>query len=482
MNTILSSAFLDIINETMGICPRKKTGSLHYSKSKRKPVPNKVSPAKSKHINKKIESSVSVEKRIKAPLSLSDLSDEDVEGLNHDWEIDLWSKADLDWSNEARELKELHSKMKEQNSKYLQNPIKQHCPDLTEDFLFGFFKTLRLVDRNISRIDEHSKRLCNLEELSLTGNLIDSFDGRNLPQDIQILHLNANRLTACPDISSLKSLIHFGIGYNLIHSLANFNATANLISLDLSGNALCDLADTMKILECVPNLQILALLRNPLYFIEGYRKIVISKLPRLIVLDDINVSISERSNTIQETIITPPASPEISLLLSLKEMTGVKQFVVEEPADNRPADEIVLHFEAVFDSYNNAKFMCSDSITWVPDMIDVASSHAISFPVTKAARDTFKGTLTLKMFQKRYTFNPVPDENLLSLNSLVEGNLASRPPSSKPAVRAGSPKKEAARPITPKKDAGKKGPTDKGKKLAPGKGKKEDDVCKVPCF
>ncbi|KAJ3023348.1 UNVERIFIED_CONTAM: Leucine-rich repeat-containing protein 43 [Siphonaria sp. JEL0065] len=195
MEANVSNAFLAVLNETMGILPTKIKSE---SKAKKKVLvqavrQNKVAPVNAKPISNSRTDSGKAASRAKAPLILEDLEDEDAEGLIQDWEIDLWAKADLDWSNEAAELKAIHSKSKEKKSSTKANTQVHNI--FSEDYIFGFFKTLRLVDKKICRIDEDVQKLRNLKELSLTGNLIESFEGRNLPQDIQILHLNANKLS-----------------------------------------------------------------------------------------------------------------------------------------------------------------------------------------------------------------------------------------------------------------------------------------------
>ncbi|ORY36157.1 outer arm dynein light chain 1 [Rhizoclosmatium globosum] len=461
----------------MGIAPEKsksRTSPIKKKECVKAVRPNKISPLapKAKTLNNRTDSG-KAHVRAKAPLTLEDLKDEDAEGVTQDWEIDLWAKADLDWSNEAAELKQLHHKFKNTSTSQL-DPNDRAI--FSEDFIFGFFKTLRLVDKKISRIDEDAKKLRNLKELSLTGNLIESFESRNLPHDLQILHLNANKLTNCPNISELQSLLHFGASYNIIKSIDGFKAPASLISLDLSGNELCDLQETVNALAYIPNLQILALFRNPLFLIEGYRKTVVSKVSRLAVLDEVNVSISERTTGPEvstDTIISPAATPEIILMIKLQEMTGLFPPIIDEPADSRPPDEILYFFEAIFNGYNNARLVCSDPIPWAQDMMDIASTYCVSFPVTKAVRDAFDGKMSLKLYQKRYTFVPVLNEAMLSTMSMAEGSKpGTRPGSSMRPVSGG--KKDAPRAASPKKDAGKKGVADKGKKGA--KGKKDDDI------
>ncbi|KAJ3234098.1 Leucine-rich repeat-containing protein 43 [Chytriomyces hyalinus] len=473
----LSSEFLTVLDSTTGIQPviASNVPTTRHKKPRGQTNNAASVSAASKKLDRK-EGSEQKQKSDGGICSSSAAEIEDSETVIQDWEIDLWAHANLDWSDEAPDLKSLHSKMRTEDS----NPAKKKNA-LTSDFVFGFFKSLRLVDKGISIVDEASKKFRNLKELSLTGNLIHEFDAENLTQDLQVLHLNANKLLKCPDVSSLTSLLHLGIGFNSIDSILSFNPSKTLMSLDLSGNDLCNLVETANVLESIPNLQILALLRNPLYFIESYRKSIVAKLPKLTVLDDINVSVSERSSTSapsdQSTVVSPPpvASEDILLLISLQEMTGLQAPSIEPPTDSRPPDEITFHFEASLSAYsnNNSLFSCSEPVAWTPDLLDVASSVIVTLPITKMARDAFLGPITLKLFQRRYSHTPVLSGSALNLSATDRPGTGNSTYSKAAASRPVSPSKPAAAAAPTKKG----GAPEKGKKLgAAGKGKKEEEV------
>ncbi|KAJ3406060.1 Leucine-rich repeat-containing protein 43 [Chytriomyces hyalinus] len=477
----LSAEFLAVLDSTTGIRPVNASNLSATRREKPRRQTNKASAsAASKKLARK-GNGAHAQKNDGGIHSSRAAESEDSEAVSQDWEIDLWAHANLDWSDEAPDLKAIHSKMRTDES----NPAKKknaRVQDLTHDFVFGFFKSLRLVDKGICLVDEASKKFRNLKELSLTGNLIHEFDAQNLTQDLQVLHLNANKLLTCPDVSSLTSLLHLGIGFNSIDSILNFTPSKTLMSLDLSGNDLCNLVETANVLESIPNLQILALLRNPLYFIESYRKSIVAKLPKLTVLDDINVSVNERSSTATPSDQSPAVSPspivseDILLLISLQEMTGLQAPTIEPPTDSRPPDEISFHFEASISAYsnNNSLFSCSEPVVWTPDLLDLASSVIVKLPITKMARDAFLGPITLKLFQCRYTHTPVLSGSALNLSATERPGTGNSAYSKAAVSRPVSPSKPAAAAAAPAK---KGGATDKGKKLgAAGKGKKEEEV------
>ncbi|KAJ3101701.1 Leucine-rich repeat-containing protein 43 [Phlyctochytrium planicorne] len=161
----------------------------------------------------------------KVPLTLSDLLDEDAEGVFDDCQVDTTSEATLDWSDEAHALKELkyekdrkaklrvNTKLAEVNKQLqelvlrgqasasslnsakemMQNASDSARGTFTEDFLYDYFETLRLVNLGIGAIDPATLKFKNIKELSLTGNLISQI--ANLPEELQILHVNANWIT-----------------------------------------------------------------------------------------------------------------------------------------------------------------------------------------------------------------------------------------------------------------------------------------------
>ncbi|KAJ3073988.1 Leucine-rich repeat-containing protein 43, partial [Quaeritorhiza haematococci] len=307
-------------------------------------------------------------------------------------EVDLWQGADLSWSQEAKSFKALYRQEKSRASVVATNPdsslSKQqpHPPALPKDlslplrcqkphpslapkpkkklpskptslsaanpvvigeeFALSYFKTLRLVDRKIDDIGKDlGARMSNLRELSLTGNNVAGVDAASLPKKIEILHLNANRISDCPDLSELQHLIHLGLGYNFISGLSPSTSNASksesespqttlppaqqpqphpihawfpaqtLKSLDLSFNELTDLDETVSILSSAKRLKILALVGNPIFLLERYRTTVLESLPTVTILDDI-----DRSAPIPKPSLTGSAVGEPTVTISEEKM------------------------------------------------------------------------------------------------------------------------------------------------------------------
>ncbi|EDO44581.1 predicted protein [Nematostella vectensis] len=161
--------------------------------------------------------------------------------------------VDCTWSSEATTLREIAVK----------NPEK-----LTNSFVLSHFKSLRIVDKKVTEIDEGLLNFKNLQQLTLSANLISLVDSQRLPKCLKELELSANKIS---DISSLcrnpPPLIHLGLGYNQITSISGHMtplAWRHLLSLDLSCNNLPDLYSTINTLKTLPKLRNLVMQGNPL--------------------------------------------------------------------------------------------------------------------------------------------------------------------------------------------------------------------------
>ncbi|XP_053375749.1 leucine-rich repeat-containing protein 43-like isoform X3 [Mercenaria mercenaria] len=190
---------------------------------------------------------------------------------------------DYSWSQEARQLREISVK----------------SPWLIDDnFVLSYFKTLRIVGKNVTYIDSNLLKFKNLEELTLSCNLISEIDSRCLPSNLKVLEACANEVS---DLSSLcakpPKLIHLGLGYNKLSFIGDYltgQYWPQLLSLDLSNNNLSDLLDVVRKLSSLPKLRNLVLQGNPLSLIPGYRGYTVDSLRKLSILDDIMISADER--------------------------------------------------------------------------------------------------------------------------------------------------------------------------------------------
>lgn len=189
---------------------------------------------------------------------------------------------DYSWSEEAEELRQISVK-----SPWL----------IDSQFVLNHFRTLRIVDKGVTEVDDRLLQLQNLQELTLTANFIQNVSSKHLPQTLQVLELCANEISyidgLCEQPPPLK---HLGLGYNKINFIDDF-ITADfwpeLLSLDLSNNNLTDLLDIVRKLSSLPKLRNLILIGNPLSLIPGYRGYTIDSMRNLSLLDDIRISADE---------------------------------------------------------------------------------------------------------------------------------------------------------------------------------------------
>ncbi|KAJ3164164.1 Leucine-rich repeat-containing protein 43 [Irineochytrium annulatum] len=476
----LTSTFRAILNETIGIRLHEHDASdskLGVMRQNLPPLPSLLPAAKpvdDSDVKKPKNRTDSAFDTValhtpKIPLSVADLLDEEAEGVWEDWEVDLWSREPMSWSDEAQQLKALQMRRDQiarlefkkleaefdKRAKELvlrgqlpSNTVRERADDqrttFTDDFVFAFFKSLRLVDRGIKTMDAETERFKNLSELSITGNLLQRLE--HLPANLAILHANANHLTSCPDLSRLSKLVHVGIGYNHIKSLNHVDSPApdiwlapQLTSIDLAGNELTNIDETVT--------------RNPISLLKVYRQIVLSKLKGLILFDEQTVTAAERVLQ-QEKTVEDKDTTDIDLVVNIQEITGIDKPEIVEP-DDRPPDEVRYSIEATFEGYNTVT-ISTNQLPWQEQLIDFKSLTTVVFPVTKQTRDTFMvGALKLRLICRRHSFQhrevpPDPPEGLAPVGA--DG----RPTSG--AQKKPEPPKPAPKKVDPKAKKGKKKP------------------------
>ena len=226
------------------------------------------------------------------------LSERDVDGFGREHQPDKLVADGLGWSDEAPALaRDLTADAR------LERPRR---PELTtKPFLLGYFKSLRLVDQGITRVDRGLVGLRNLKSLSLSSNQIGILSVGCLPRQLEVLQIfnagihtvrtrSPRRLPGRREIDAevqLPSLLHLGVGFNLIDEEALSSiaeAFPSLTSLDLCHNGL---SDTRRVLTCLrdrlPQIEHLLLMGNPMCMDLGYRSRCIATLPDVTRFDDL---------------------------------------------------------------------------------------------------------------------------------------------------------------------------------------------------
>ncbi|CAH3103742.1 unnamed protein product [Porites lobata] len=273
--------------------------------------------------------------------------------------------VDCSWSSEAASLREIAVK----------------SPDkLTQNFILKFFKSLQIVDKKVTEIDDGLLHLKNLKQLTLSANLIKHVDSKRLPKDLEELELAANQIS---DISSLcvcpPPLIHLGLSYNQISSITGHmkaSSWPHLLSLDLSFNNLADLYSTISVLKTLPKLKNLVLQGNPLALVPGYRGYTIDSIRQLTILDDIRISADEKHFFKGLSKLKDVPVNEAQVIIYIKSINGIKMpEEIEDPEINSdfPKTEHKYHVEFQFLKAAPTVILCESpalsipTISFVPD-------------------------------------------------------------------------------------------------------------------
>ncbi|KAJ7333778.1 Leucine-rich repeat-containing protein 43 [Desmophyllum pertusum] len=277
--------------------------------------------------------------------------------------------VDSTWSSEAESLREIAVK----------------TPDkLTEAFILKFFKSLRIVDKKVTEIDDGLLRLKNLKQLTLSANLIKNIDSKRLPKGLEELELAANQIS---DISPLcvcpPPLIHLGLSYNLISSITGHMKSISwphLLSLDLSFNNLADLYNTINVLKTLPKLKNLVLQGNPLALVPGYRGYTIDSIRQLTILDDIRISADEKHFFKGLSKLKDVPVDEAQVMITIKTIKGVKMpEEIEDPEINSdyPKTEHKYHVEFQYLKSALRTILCESPALSIPTISIMADdSHS----------------------------------------------------------------------------------------------------------
>ncbi|XP_034647491.1 leucine-rich repeat-containing protein 43 isoform X6 [Trachemys scripta elegans] len=238
------------------------------------------------------------------------------------------------------------------------SPEDQHLRELAvqspqlirDNFIFLFFRSLRIVDKGVNEVDENLLKFQNLEELILSANQISKINSAHLPRTLKVLELCGNEIVGLQDLCSHPppELQHLGLGYNrLLGSSEDKYLTAefwpNLLSLDLSFNNFTDLLGIVSKLATLWRLRTLVLLGNPLVLIPGYRGFVIDSLPKLCILDDRNISPDEKHQFHGLSSKPDLIVNKAQLVVSVGKIKGVPNPIKPEELESGPESPVITH-------------------------------------------------------------------------------------------------------------------------------------------
>ncbi|XP_014402503.1 PREDICTED: leucine-rich repeat-containing protein 43 [Myotis brandtii] len=227
---------------------------------------------------------------------------------------------------------------------------------LKEDFLYSYFRSLQVVDKEVSLVDKDLLKFPKLEELVLSANQIKEIDAFNLPPTLKVLELYGNIITSmkCLCAHPPPGLQHLGLGHNkLLGPLQSMYITSqhwpNLVSLDLGFNDLTDLQGMMASLSTLQRLRLLVLQGNPLALVPYYRGFTIDSLARLCVLDDITVSSSEKHQFQGLRYKADVLAREAQFVVTIGNIRGVLDSSVLDPEPGPQGPFITYSYYVTYD-------------------------------------------------------------------------------------------------------------------------------------
>ncbi|KAM5187799.1 leucine-rich repeat-containing protein 43 [Callospermophilus lateralis] len=233
----------------------------------------------------------------------------------------------------------------------IQNPLM-----LKDTFLYSYFRSLRMVDKQVSLVDKDLLKFVNLEELILSANKIKEVNAANLPPTLKVLELYGNEIRSmeCLCAHPPPGLQHLGLGHNkLLGPLESLYVTnnywPNLVSLDLGFNDLTDLQGMMVSLSTLRHLRLLVLQGNPLALVPYYRGFTIDSLTRLCVLDDITVSPNEKHQFRGFSLSGDFLAQEAQFVVSIGSVKGVVDTSIWDPEPGPEGPFITYNYYVTYD-------------------------------------------------------------------------------------------------------------------------------------
>ncbi|XP_012586298.1 PREDICTED: leucine-rich repeat-containing protein 43 [Condylura cristata] len=225
-----------------------------------------------------------------------------------------------------------------------------------EAFFYTYFRSLRVVDKEVDEVDKGLLRFQRLEELVLSANRIREIDAAHLPPTLKVLELYGNQVGSLQGLCARPPplLQHLGLGHNgLLGTLDSaFLASGhwpNLVSLDLSFNGLTGLQRVLAGLSSLPRLRLLLLQGNPLALVPYYRGLTVDSLARLCVLDDVTVSPGERRQFRGLSRSGELLAPEAQLVVTIGNAVGLPDPSAREPDPGPQGPFVAYSYYVTYD-------------------------------------------------------------------------------------------------------------------------------------
>ncbi|OQS02353.1 hypothetical protein THRCLA_05259 [Thraustotheca clavata] len=192
------------------------------------------------------------------------------------------------------------------------------------------FRNVRLTKLDMETIDKAFASLYpQLERIDVSDNELRVLE--HLPPSM--LEVDAYKNHIAKVNISCENLVHLGLGLNSLQKCPN--VPSRLLSLDLSYNQIIDFPALLTALQSLSDLRHLFLIGNPITLCRGYRHALLTKLPTLVVVDDIALRDNEREIA-NSTPLVSQDNPVVDLSITITVMG------LPEPSETTPQYESTL--------------------------------------------------------------------------------------------------------------------------------------------
>uniref|UniRef100_A0A7S4J9U1 U2A'/phosphoprotein 32 family A C-terminal domain-containing protein n=1 Tax=Guillardia theta TaxID=55529 RepID=A0A7S4J9U1_GUITH len=143
--------------------------------------------------------------------------------------------------------------------------------------------------------------LSNVKYLNLHSNSIKKLENLTGLVNLETLILSFNEISKIEGLETFVSLKTLDLSFNLIRRLDNLKTLSTLTSLEVNNNLLYRAEDLSALRKYTPNLIVLNLSNNAVCELKSYRFYVLRRLLKLEMLDGRKVSESERQEALTNT-------------------------------------------------------------------------------------------------------------------------------------------------------------------------------------
>ncbi|CAH8493258.1 unnamed protein product [Schistosoma mattheei] len=179
------------------------------------------------------------------------------------------------------------------------NPIELHFINLykSKQPIYPYLTVLHLAHNNIHSLKElQFHRMSNLQTLFLQNNELITLNGIEGLNQLKELVLDNNKIKFINDLTFLYNwtLNEIHLENNLLNELNQLSKLENLKRLYVGANKLTNFNDLENFAKNQPNLYEISLIDNPITTNQIHRLILIYYIPKLQIIDGIQITIEER--------------------------------------------------------------------------------------------------------------------------------------------------------------------------------------------